>query len=114
MIYHNSFTNNTNNAYDGGINLWNASDVKEGNYWDDYTALDKNNDGIGDTAYEIPGGDNLDEHPLMMPYDGTIRIKEYYVDEGLLYTMLIVGIIAAIIFCLPIAYFWYRKYYKIK
>ena len=111
MFYHNSFTNNTNNAYDGGINFWNASDVKEGNYWDDYTALDKNNNGIGDTPYDIPGGDNVDEYPLMMPYDGTIRVKEFYVDYNSVFNMLIIGMIIAIAFVLPIAYYWRKKYF---
>ena len=113
IIYYNNF-NNTENGKDDGENSWYNSALNKGNYWSDYNGSDENGDGVGDTPYEIPDGDNVDEYPLMMPYNGSIRIKEYYVDEGLLYTMLIVGIIASILFCLPIAYFWYRKYYKIK
>jgi len=111
-IYHNNLINNSQHAYDECNNSWFYKN--EGNYWDNYTELDKNNDGIGDEPYEIPGGDNVDEYPLMMPYEGKIRLEGFYVDYESLYTMLIIGIIVAILFCLPIAYVWYRKYYKVK
>jgi len=122
LIYHNNFIRNfydesigeSINADESCSHNWYNSSLRQGNYWDDYTGLDKNNDGIGDEPYKISDGENADEYPLMMPYDGTIRLKEFYVDEGPLYTMLIVGIIVAILFCLPIAYVWYRKYYKVK
>lgn len=122
LIYHNNFIRNFYNESNGkSINAdescshnWYNSSLRQGNYWDDYTGLDKNNDGIGDEPYKISGADNVDEYPLMMPYDGKIRLKEFYIDEGPLYTMLIVGLIVAILFCLPIAYYWYRKYYKVK
>ena len=114
LFYHNNFINNTQNAYDEGNNTWFNVTLNQGNYWDDYNGLDKNNNGIGDTPYGIPGGNNKDNFPLMMPYDGTIRLKEFYVDYDILYRMLIIGIIVAILFCLPIAYIWYRKYYKVK
>ena len=39
----------------------------EGNYWFDYTGEDINNDGIGDTRYDIPGGENQDYYPLLKP-----------------------------------------------
>jgi parallel beta-helix repeat protein len=108
IIFHNNFINNKYNVYDEGVsNNW--SYQKEGNYYDDYFGLDKNNDGIGDTFYDIPGGENEDYFPLMMPYNGTIRLKEFYVDYESVYTMLIIGIIIAILFLLPIGYIWYKK-----
>ena len=107
-IFHNNFINNKNNVFDEGIsNNW--SYENEGNYYDDYDGLDKNNDGLGDSSYIIPGGENKDNYPLMMPYNGKIRLKEFYVDDESLYTMLIIGMIVAILFLLPIAYIWYRK-----
>jgi len=106
-IYYNNFINNTQNANDSGNNSWDNG--KYGNYWDNYNGLDKNNDGIGDTPYNIPGGNNQDKYPLMMPYDGTIRLKEFYIDQGSVFTMLIIGMIVVIIFLLPIAYIWYKK-----
>jgi nitrous oxidase accessory protein NosD len=108
-FYLNNFQNNTENVNDLGKNFWFSKNI--GNYYEDYIGLDKNNDGIGDTPYEIPGGDNIDEFPLMMPYDGTIQLKEFYVDYDSVFNMLIIGIIISIIFVLPIAYYWRKKYF---
>ena len=106
-IFHNNFINNTLNCYDRGNASWSYNN--EGNYYDDYTSLDKNNDGIGDNPYIINFDGSVDNYPLMMPYNGKIRIKEFYVDEGLLYKMLIISLAIAVIFVLPIAYIWYKK-----
>ncbi|MFX0132773.1 MAG: nitrous oxide reductase family maturation protein NosD [Candidatus Hodarchaeota archaeon] len=64
-IYHNSFIDNDIQAYDSNINYWYNKDIKEGNYWNDYTGEDNNGDGIGDIPYYIPGGNNYDLYPLM-------------------------------------------------
>ena len=106
-LYYNNFINNTENANDYGNNNWDNS--MHGNYWDDYNEYDKNNDGIGDKPYKIPKGNNKDNYPLMMPYDGTFQIKEFYVDYTSVFTMLIIGMIIIIIFLIPIAYFWNKK-----
>jgi hypothetical protein len=110
FIFHNNFINNTIHCYDQENASWSYN--KQGNYYDDYTSLDKNNDGIGDKPYIITPGDSKDYYPLMMPYTGKIRIKEFYVDEGLLYKMLVISMVIAILFVLPIGYIWYRKYYR--
>jgi parallel beta-helix repeat protein len=52
VIYRNRFLSNGNAAYDIFENDWFYHGV--GNYWDDYTGVDKNNDGIGDSSYQIP------------------------------------------------------------
>ena len=111
LIYHNSFFNNTFNAYDNGNNSWYKKELMQGNFWDDYNELDKNNDGIGDTAYNIPGADNIDKYPLMMPYDGTLRIKDFYVEYESVYFMLAIGMIIAIVVLIPIALYWRKKYF---
>ena len=66
IIYHNNLINNSQNANDECDNIWDNG--KSGNYWDDYTGEDKDGDGIGDTPYPIPGGDNEDKYPLMKPW----------------------------------------------
>jgi len=63
LIYHNNIVNNSiqatafpsTNAWDDGV---------EGNYWSNYTGIDLNNDGVGDTSHVIDEG-NQDNHPLM-------------------------------------------------
>ena len=70
-FYHNNFINNKGTvAFKDGefviSNFWDNG--SEGNYWDDYNGTDSNRDGIGDTPYII-NGDNIDNYPLMFPYD---------------------------------------------
>jgi hypothetical protein len=48
------------------VNFWDNGE--EGNYWEDYNGTDANRDGIGDNPYII-NGDNIDNYPLMFPYD---------------------------------------------
>ena len=67
-IYHNNFISNAQNAHDECINIWDDGYPSGGNYWDDYTGEDNNEDGIGDTPYPIPGGGNEDQYPLMTKY----------------------------------------------
>ncbi|TFG09831.1 MAG: hypothetical protein EU535_08745, partial [Promethearchaeota archaeon] len=57
-IYDNNFTGNGINGEDLGIgNLWCVNvPVHAGNYWDDYTGKDADDNGIGDTEYDNIGG----------------------------------------------------------
>ena len=61
IIYLNNFVGNIIHVYDMGKNRFNTS---MGNYWDDYTGSDTNEDGIGDTPYKIDN-DSIDYYPLV-------------------------------------------------
>ena len=64
-IYQNCFINNGLHAIDDGAN--NAWDyLAQGNYWDNYTGVDNDQNGIGDIPYNITGlSGSQDNFPLM-------------------------------------------------
>jgi hypothetical protein len=73
IFYHNSFVNNTRQVYDcectdphtiQHLNIWDNG--TSGNYWSDYNGTDADEDGLGDTPYQVSNDDN-DTHPLMAP-----------------------------------------------
>ena len=64
LFYNYIFNNTINNADDDGQNYWDNGTI--GNYWGDYSGIDANYDGIGDTLYDVPGGGgNKDNKPIM-------------------------------------------------
>ena len=69
LIYKNAFINNTVHALDEtapNSNYWN--NTKAGNYWDNHTSPDDDNDGIVDSPYNwISGSSNsIDNFPLIL------------------------------------------------
>lgn len=84
-IYHNNFISNKKNfsPYATGWNVWDDGYPSGGNYWSDYSGIDADNDGIGDTAYFV-NGYGVDWYPLMNPWsmssdlngDGNTDIKD--------------------------------------
>lgn len=115
VIYRNNFIKNLlGNVYDMSNNSWYNATLGEGNYWDDYIGIDNDGDGIGDSPYNISGGDNQDLYPLMKPYEGEISIEkpDEGIDTSFMYPMLIIGLIISIIFCIPIALYWRKRYYS--
>ena len=63
-IYYNNFQDNGINAEDNCINnKWDDGNI--GNYWNDYEGIDANDDGIGDTPYNITGSAGTqDNYPI--------------------------------------------------
>ncbi len=64
IISNNNFIGNNINALDDGTNnQWDDGVI--GNYWDDYSGIDFNDDGIGDSPYLISGSaGSLDNYPI--------------------------------------------------
>jgi len=60
-VHLHAFDESKNNYWDDGL---------RGNYWDDYMGVDSDNDGIGDSVYEIPIV-GIDRFPLMSAETGS-------------------------------------------
>lgn len=66
IFYRNNFI--YPNGSVSGNNTWDNG--AEGNYWSDYSGVDSDGDGIGDTPYELDPK-NIDHYPLMGPWSET-------------------------------------------
>ena len=77
LIHHNNFIGNGINAVGHGTNAWNSS---IGNYWDGYTGVDTDHNGIGDTPYTLTASTAMDHHPLVAPVQSPPA--RVWVDDG--------------------------------
>ncbi len=83
-IYLNNLINNTRNAYSTSSNIWNSPQPITydyngtehinylGNYWHNYTGVDTDGDGIGNTPYTISGG-GKDDYPLILRFENYLE-----------------------------------------
>jgi parallel beta-helix repeat protein len=78
-FYHNNFSNNTQQAWTNSINVWDDGYPSGGNYWSDYTGIDSDYDGIGNTEYVL-GSNNTDHYPLMGMFHSFNMSLGYAVD----------------------------------
>jgi nitrous oxidase accessory protein len=91
-FYRNTFINNSYNFRIEApyfVNYWDNGEI--GNYWDNYSGVDNNGDGIGDTSY-ILDENNQDNYPLMEP----IIIPEFPSWTPLLIMLVVVMAVAVI------------------
>ncbi|MDH5771140.1 MAG: hypothetical protein OEZ25_07635, partial [Candidatus Bathyarchaeota archaeon] len=79
-FYHNNFVDNIEHvsiSTSGYSNIWDNG--IEGNCWSDYTGLDSNHDGIGDSWHET-SSDNIDHYPLMGMFSSFNTSVGYHVN----------------------------------
>jgi len=68
-LYKNNFVNNSENAYDDDTSNLFSNGI--GNYWSDYLVkypTAQSQDNVWDVPYSIPGGDNVDRYPVVVPF----------------------------------------------
>jgi parallel beta-helix repeat protein len=79
IVYNNTFIRNLlGNAYEGNslLNYWNSNSAI-GNHWYDYTGVDEDGDGIGDSSYTIISSGKNDYYPLVNPVD----VNYYFIEK---------------------------------
>lgn len=96
IFYQNNFENNSRGVgiLSTNFNFWDNG-VK-GNYWEDYTGADANEDGIGDTPYVIDAN-NLDRYPLISPWMGNLPKEEFTLPQTVIVIFAVIFLILAVV-----------------
>ena len=115
ILYHNSFINNTRHVYDcectdphtiQHLNIWNSG--TSSNYWSDYNGTDADEDGIGDTPYQI-SSDDFDTNPLMTPVASQINYDSGFLGTNISNELGLVIIAGAVIAILTTTYLLFKR-----
>jgi len=79
-FYHNNFLGNAHHVgtYIPSVHVWDNGFPSGGNYWSNYTGVDLDHDGIGDTEHVI-NENNTDNYPLMGMFSDFKATSEYHV-----------------------------------
>jgi len=78
-FFHNNFTGNPQQVYSSqSANVWDDGYPSGGNYWSNYTGVDLDHDGIGDSAHVIDTN-NTDHYPLMGMFSDFNATSELHV-----------------------------------
>jgi parallel beta-helix repeat protein len=72
LVYHNNFIGNVRDQVGSILALYGGTVFDNGyhsggNYWSDYSGVDSNGDGIGDTPYKYIARTTVDNYPFMEP-----------------------------------------------
>jgi parallel beta-helix repeat protein len=81
LICHNNLLGLQLVSSQNSTNVWDEGYPSGGNYWSDYTGVDADHDGIGDSPYVIDVS-NVDNYPLMTPWGSTSPASAYLVVRG--------------------------------
>jgi len=81
LIYNNTCIGNSEHARDNGdYNDWNYTDT--GNYWDDYSGYDVDDDGRGDNPYDISGTANSKDYWPIWDDGPTSDVCSIHIDDS--------------------------------
>jgi nitrous oxidase accessory protein len=114
-FYHDNFLKQYGeiaSLYIGGVSFVNFWDNgSEGNYWEGYNGTDADRNGVGDTPYIIDGS-NVDNYPLMFPFDIENNSRVLPPPEPFPTTLVVASVIviAVVVTCLVI----YKKFHSDK
>lgn len=115
IFYHNSFVNNTRHVYDcectnpiwiQHLNIWDNGKI--GNYWSDYSGIDADGDGIGDTPYSVTE-DDFDTYPLMVSIKYSLIENDGFLGTDLQLEFGLVLVIVTFFTMSTVGYFAFKR-----
>jgi len=114
-FYGNKFVNNAQQAFlfDNAINIWSNGPASGGNYWSDYSGIDADGNGIGDSTYAIDVA-NSDPYPLVAQPSGASPLDQDEIEQQseIPFEYIIALVVVAVIIVLLAFVFRKRKQSK--